>query len=69
MEKTFNISRSKSIESLVVDDKYFKFNPEINWEPVKIHKNSCSTTEIGRKSNQHERLRSAHLEVFNHVRR
>ena len=39
LKKIFNISRSQSMESLVVNDRYFKFNPEINREPVKIRKN------------------------------
>ena len=30
MKKFLNISRSKSMESLVSNSKYFKFNPKIN---------------------------------------
>ena len=30
-------------------DKYCKFNPEINREPVKIRKNRCNMTELGAK--------------------
>ena len=50
MKKIFSISRSKSIESLVGNNKYIKFNPE----PVKIHKNRFNMTELGRKSNKNQ---------------
>ena len=38
------------MESLVSNNKYFKFNVNINQEPVEIRKNSCNMTELGRKS-------------------
>ena len=39
------------MESLLGNDKYFEFNPEINWESVKIRKNRFNITELGQKSN------------------
>ena len=49
MKKIFDISRIMSMESLADNDKYFQFNPEINREPVKIRKNRCNMTELGRE--------------------
>ena len=57
------------MESLVVNDRYFKFNPEINREPVKIRKNRRNMTEIGRKSNKPSSCVLHTLELFNHVLR
>ena len=51
MKKIFNMSRSKSMESLVSNSKHFKFNPKINREPVEIYENRCNMTKLGRKSN------------------
>ena len=38
------------MDSLVSNNKYFKFNPKINREPVEIRKNRCNMTKLGRKS-------------------
>ena len=37
------------MESLVVNDRYFKFNPEINREPVKIRKNGVIWQKLGER--------------------
>ena len=65
MKKIFSISRSKSMESLVGNNKYFKFNPE----PVKIRKNRFNMTELGRKSNNTNSCVLHTLELFNHSSR
>ena len=49
LKKICNISRSQSMESLVVNDRYFKFNPEINREPVKIRKNGVIWQKLGER--------------------
>ena len=49
LKKIFNISRSQSMESLVVNDRYFKFIPEINREPVKIRKNGVIWQKLGER--------------------
>ena len=50
-KKIFNIytvvSRRQSMESHEGNDKYLKFNSEINLEPVRIYKNRCIMTELG----------------------
>ena len=38
------------MESLVVNDRYFKFNPEINREPVKIRKNGVIWQKLGERA-------------------
>ena len=35
-EKTFYVGRSKTMKSFVGNDKYFKFNSEINRKPMEI---------------------------------
>ena len=35
------------MESLVGNNKYLKFNLEINSELVETHKNRCNMTELG----------------------
>ena len=51
------------MESLVGNNKYFKFNPE----PVKIRKNRFNMKELGRKSNNTSSCVLHTLELFNHV--
>ena len=51
------------MESLVGNNKYFKFNPE----PVKIPKNRFNMKELGRKSNNTSSCVLHTLELFNHV--
>ena len=57
------------MESLADNDKYFRFNPEINREPVKIRKNRCNMTELGRESNNTSSCVLQTLELFIHVLR
>ena len=45
-EKIFNVGRSKTIEGIVGNGKYFKFNSEINWKPMGIFKNMCNVAEL-----------------------
>ena len=65
LKKIFSISWSKSMESLVGNNKYFKFNPE----PVKIRKNRFNMKELGRKSNNTSSCVLHTLELFNHFLR
>ena len=57
------------MESLADNDKYFQFNPEINREPVRIRKNRCNMTELGRESNNTSSCVLQTLELFIHVLR
>ena len=56
------------MKSLGGNDKYFQFNPEINQEPVKIRKNRCTMSELGRKSNTSSCVLHT-SELFSHVLR
>ena len=49
------------MKSLVGNDKYLKFNSEINWEPVETHKNRCNMTELGRERNTPKRAWVNHI--------
>ena len=55
------------MESLADNDRYFQLNPEINREPVKIRKNRCNMTELGRKNNNTSSCVLHTLELFNHI--
>ena len=54
------------MKSLVGNDKYLKFNLEIDWEPVETHKNRCIMKELGRERNTPTRAWVSHiLPIYN----